>query len=418
MKQKKTKRILFIGYNFAPELTGIGKYSGEMMYWLAKEGHECTVLTAYPYYPYWEVQEPYRKNRFWYKKEVTRFNSGGLLSVVRCPMYVPKNPSGVKRMLLDTSFSLMAFLASIPLLFQKKYAWVITIAPSFQFGLLGVFYKKLKGAKHLHHIQDMQIEAAQDLGLIKSPKLLQLLFGVEKYIFKHTDVISSISQGMMERIGKKAQKPVVFFPNWTETNKFYPIGDNGQLKEQFGFNTDDYVVLYSGAIGEKQGLEAILYAAKTLTSYSNLKFVICGTGPYKEVLKNKAKSMQLQNLFFLPLQPKEDFNAFLNMADLHLVIQKEKASDLVMPSKLTTILAVGGLALITANAQSTLHQVVRKFEMGLLVAAEDQEALNEGILKAYQDTDSQIVKQAARTYAERYLAVDNIMQTFNDSLYI
>ncbi len=416
MKQKKTKRILFIGYNFAPELTGIGKYSGEMMHWLAKEGHECTVLTAYPYYPYWQVQEPYRKNRFWYKKEVTRFDSGGLLSVVRCPMYVPKNPSGLKRMLLDTSFSMMAFLACLPIVFQKKYDWVITIAPSFQFGLLGVFYKKLKGAKHLHHIQDMQIEAAQDLGLIKSPKLLQLLYAIERYIFKYTDVISSISEGMLERIGKKAQKPILFFPNWTETQSFFPLVDKGSLKEQFGFTSTEWVVLYSGAIGEKQGLEAILYAAKTLTSYPNVKIVICGTGPYKEVLRNKAERMQLQNIRFMPLQPKEDFNAFLNMADLHLVIQKEKASDLVMPSKLTTILAVGGVALITANKDSTLFQIVRKYDMGILVAAEDQKALNEGILNAYHHKDNSGVKKAARRYAEQYLAIDTVMQSFVEKL--
>ncbi|MEP1985733.1 MAG: colanic acid biosynthesis glycosyltransferase WcaI, partial [Maribacter dokdonensis] len=65
------KKLLFIGYNFSPELTGIGKYSGEMMQWLAEKGHDCTVLTSYPYYPYWKIQEPYRKNRFWFKKEVT-----------------------------------------------------------------------------------------------------------------------------------------------------------------------------------------------------------------------------------------------------------------------------------------------------------------------------------------------------------
>ncbi|MBD0850781.1 WcaI family glycosyltransferase [Maribacter arenosus] len=417
MTQKAKKRILFIGYNFSPELTGIGKYSGEMMHWLAKEGHDCTVLTAFPYYPYWKVQEPYRQHRFWYKKEVRKYDSGGQLKVIRCPMYVPQNPSGLKRMILDTSFSATAFMAMLPRLFQKKCDWVISIAPSFQFGLLGVFYKKLKGAKHLHHIQDMQIEAAQDLGLIKSPKLLNRLYAVERSIFKNTDVISSISDGMMERIGRKAKKPILFFPNWTETHSFFPIKDKGSLKEQFGFTTTDWVVLYSGAIGEKQGLEAILKSADTLRSYGQLKFVICGTGPYKEVLKEKAGNMALKNVFFMPLQPKEDFNAFLNMADLHLVIQKEKASDLVMPSKLTTILAVGGVALITANIQSTLYQVVSKYQMGLLVAAENQEALNSGILKAFNSKNNTAIKKAARCYAEQYLAIDTVMRSFEEALY-
>ncbi|MGY8914249.1 MAG: WcaI family glycosyltransferase [Flavobacteriales bacterium] len=416
MNIKKAKRILFIGYNFSPELTGIGKYSGEMMHWMAEKGHHCTVLTAYPYYPYWEIQEPYRKNRFWYKKEVTQFESGGRLAIIRCPMYVPKKPSGVKRMLLDTSFSIAALGAMIPLFFQKKFDWAISVAPSFQFGLLGVLYKKLRGAKHLHHIQDLQIEAAHDLGLIKSEKLLQLLYGTERFIFKHTDVVSSISDGMIARIERKAKKPLLFFPNWTDTNSFYPMDDNRALKTKFGFKDSDWVVLYSGAIGEKQGLEAILQAADKLKSYQQIHFVICGTGPYKEKLREMAMKMKLSNIHFLPLQPKEDFNAFLNMADLHLVIQKAKASDLVMPSKLTTILAVGGVALITANSDSSLYQLVNKYQMGVLVTAENQAALNEGILKAFQNKENKSVKDAARAYAQEYLAIDNVMQAFEKKL--
>ncbi|MGJ8735211.1 WcaI family glycosyltransferase [Zobellia laminariae] len=417
METKHTKRVLFIGYNFAPELTGIGKYSGEMMEWLAEQGHHCTVLTAYPYYPYWKIQQPYRKNRFWYKNEVQRFASGGTLKVVRCPMYVPNKPSGLKRMLLDTSFSVSAFARMQPLLFQKKYDWVISIAPSFQSGLLGSLYKSIRGGKHLHHIQDLQIEAAQDLGLIKNPRLLKLLYGTERYIFRHSDVVSSISDGMMERIEKKAKKPLLFFPNWTETKSFYPITEDcGSLKEKFGFATDDWVVLYSGAIGEKQGLEAILFTAKALEAHKRLKFAICGTGPYKKNLRRMAEEMQLKNIHFLPLQPKEDFNCFLNMANLHLVIQKEKASDLVMPSKLTTILSVGGLALITANASSTLHQIVRKHNMGLLVAAENQEALNDGVLNAFLSQENDAIKKAARAYAQQYLAIDKVMHSFSEQL--
>jgi len=416
METTKTKRILFVGYNFSPELTGIGKYSGEMMQWLAQKGHECTVLTSYPYYPYWKIQDPYRKNRFWYKKEVTNFDSGGKLRVIRCPMYVPNKPSGTKRMLLDSTFSISAFLISIPLLFLKKYTRIITIAPSFQFGLLGVFYKKIKGAMHIHHIQDMQIEAAQDLGMIKSPKLLKALYGVEKYIYNNTDVISSISDGMIEKIERKAQKPISFFPNWTETNTFYPIKNSNDYKKNWGFKSSDFIVLYSGAIGEKQGLDAILTSAKDLEAHEHLQFIICGTGPYKEVLRAKAQSMNLNNVHFMPLQPKDKFNKFLNIADIHLVIQKEKASDLVMPSKLTTILAVGGLALITANPSSSLHRVVSKHGMGILVAPENQEALNTGILIGLGELDNQDIKRAARNYAEQYLAIDTVMHSFNKKI--
>src|SRR5688572_23087201 len=96
------KRILLISYNFAPELTGIGKYNGEMIEWLVTRGYDCSVLTAYPYYPDWRVQGPYRARRFWYSAEsVEATSTNGRLTVYRCPTYIPGKPSGVKRMMLD-----------------------------------------------------------------------------------------------------------------------------------------------------------------------------------------------------------------------------------------------------------------------------------------------------------------------------
>ncbi|WP_346881376.1 WcaI family glycosyltransferase [uncultured Algibacter sp.] len=410
------KRILLIGYNFAPEPTGIGKYSGEMIHWLANQGYDCIVVTAYPYYPYWKVQEPYYKKRFWYSKEVTNFDSGGKITTYRCPMYVPEEPSGKKRMLLDLSFMTSAYFQLLKLLFYKKCDTVITVVPSFQFGLLGYFYKVFKKAKTVYHIQDMQIEAAQDLNMISSQKVINILFKVEKFIFKKSDIVSSISEKMVSKIEEKADKKVLMFPNWSDTKFFSPLKNKEALKADFGFLATDKVVLYSGAIGEKQGLESIIHAAEKFKNDNNIKFLICGSGPYKEKLQDLVASLELENVIFFPLQPMDKFNQFLNMADVHLVIQKAKASDLVMPSKLTTILSVGGLALITANADSGLHALVNKYNMGILVDAENQNALNMGIEEAVKIENHVELTLNARKYAEEYLDINNIMRAFESEI--
>ena len=99
------KRLLLISYNFYPEPTGIGKYNGEMISWFVSQGYDCTVITSYPYYPYWKIQEPYYKKRFWYTiEESVDAESGGSLRIYRCPQYVPAKPSGLKRIILDLSF--------------------------------------------------------------------------------------------------------------------------------------------------------------------------------------------------------------------------------------------------------------------------------------------------------------------------
>ena len=408
-------KFLLISYNFHPELTGIGKYNGEMIHWLAEAGYDCTVLTAYPYYPHWKVQEPYHKKRLIYSTDIQEFNSGGRITVHRCPMYVPAKPSGLKRILLDFTFLISAFLKLSQLLLNNSFDTVFVVAPSFHFGLLGVLCKKLKETKFIYHIQDMQIEAARDLQMIKSSTIINILFKVEKYIFNQADVISTISENMVRKVAEKAGREIILIPNWADTSLFYPFTNRGDLKTNFGFKTTDVVVLYSGAIGEKQGLETIIQAAKFYKDNVKLKFVICGSGPYKKKLETFAQELELQNIVFMPLQRFDKFNEFLNSADVHLVIQKADASDLVMPSKLTTILAIGGLALITANKGSGLHSLVEKHKMGLLVNAENQQALNAGIQEAISQSNRSITENA-RQYAEDHLSIDRVMKKLENAI--
>lgn len=384
-----------------------------MMDWLALRGYDCTVLTTYPYYPYWQVQEPYRKNRFWYKTEKIRTESGGSLKIIRCPIYVPTEPSGIKRIMLDFSFLLTSFFPLVAILIRRKMNTVIAVAPSFLIGLPAVIYRWIRGGRFVYHIQDMQIEAARDLGMIKSKKIVSLLFGVEKFICRQADIISSISAGMIKKLRVKFSKEIYFFPNWTSISQFHPLENRAQAKMEFGFDSNDKVMLYSGGIGKKQGLEAIIEAADYFQKDAEIKFVICGSGPYKSVLQAKAEKKGLANVYFFPLQPLEKFNNFLNMADVHLVIQKADASDLMMPSKLTSILSVGGLALITANPGSGLYTLVDTYEVGIIAPAENTGALIEAMkLAVSPGKKNQTIRKQARLYAEKFLNIDEIMTRF------
>ena len=408
------KRILLIGGNFSPEPTGIGKYNGEMISWLANNGYDCTVITTYPYYPQWQVQPPYERSKNWFRKEVHP-QGKGTCTVYRCPQYVPAEPSGKKRMLQDASFAAAAFIKIMQLVWKKKYDIVITVAPPFHLGLLAVLYKKLRGASFVYHVQDLQIEAARDLQMIRSTRLINMLLKLEKLILRQADHVSSIADGMIRKISDKAGREVFYFPNWVDVTQFHPLTEKDILKQSFGFSPTDKIVLYSGAIGEKQGLEALLHAAAAWQHREEMKFLICGSGPYKGKLEQLAAQLQLKNTIFFPLQPLAEFNRFLNMADVHLVIQKAHASDLVMPSKLTTILAVGGIALITANEGTGLHDLVSRYQMGILVNAEDQEALQAGIGKAVWENTAHIARNA-REFAAGHLSISGVMTRFEEQV--
>ena len=377
-----------------------------MMVWLSEHGYDCTVLTSYPYYPQWEIQPPYIHKSYRYTVEMH-----GKIKVYRCPLYVPAKPSGSRRMLMEMTFSTSALVRILRFLVKEKFDTVITVVPPFHLGMLALMYRKIFKSKVIYHIQDLQIEAAKELKMIKNEHLLKLLFKIEKYILRRADVVSSISSAMIERIELKSLRKVLFFPNWADTNVIFPLHNQDDLKAEFGFAATDKIILYSGAIGEKQGLSIVLDAALALKDNTAVKFIICGSGPYKIILQDTASQLGLENVFFFPLQPVEKMNHFLNMAYLHLVIQKADASDLVMPSKLANILAVGGLVLVTANEDSVLHTDINAHNMGLLVPAENKDALIAGIEKAIH-TDCTCLKENARKYAENFLSIDKVLQTF------
>jgi colanic acid biosynthesis glycosyl transferase WcaI len=402
------KRILLIGGNFFPELTGIGKYNGEMIHWLAKKGYQCTVIATSPYYPQWEVQEPYSNK--WFKKEYIQ-TEGKTIEVYRCPHYVPGQPTGAKRLLSEASFSITSFLALLRQVTKKKFDYVITVVPPFQLGLHALLYRRFWGAKFFYHVQDLQIDAAKDLKIIQSDGLLNTLFRIERYILKKADVVSTISNGMIKKVKQKIGKDVVFFPNWVDSKSFFPIHGMEDIKKEYGFSANDKIVLYSGAIGEKQGLEIILNSAAQVQEKEHIKFLICGIGPYKVKLQQVVKERKLENVHFIPLQSTEKFNAFLNMADVHLIIQKKGASDLVMPSKLTTILAVGGVALVTASPGTSLYEVVAENNIAVLVEPENEKALISALLRVCT-TEQSVIKENARKYAEEHLSIDKVLSKY------
>ncbi|WP_114751840.1 WcaI family glycosyltransferase [Pleomorphovibrio marinus] len=416
------KKILLIGYNFKPEITGIGKYSGEMLEWLASEGHTCYALTGFPYYPQWKVQTPQYWQKFWYQKETETYPSGGSIRIYRCPLYVPKKPTALRRILLDCSFFVSAFYFSIYLSLTKKFDYVVTVAPAFHIGLLGLLFKKFHKSHLQYHIQDLQIEAARDLSMIKSKRILSALFNIENYIFRNVDSLSTISDGMKQKIVEKFNHDVYILPNWVDVNFFRPLPDKDTLKAKFGFQSHHKIVLYSGSIGEKQGLEMILESANRMRQLEFIQFVICGTGPSLDKLKEIRKKQKLSNVHFLSLQPLSVFNDFLNMADLHLVLQRSCASDLVMPSKLATILAVGGISLVTAHPESDLHKIISQHKIGILIEPDNQLALDQGIFDTVDGGVSQISKNA-RNYAMGKLSVDAVLKNYfvpflnNDSLF-
>lgn len=397
-------KILLYGINYSPELTSTGKYNGEMARWLAEQGHEVRVVTAPPYYPDWKVWKGF--STWLYGTEV---DAG--VTVYRCPLYVPAKPSALKRMLHLSSFSLSSIFALLPQLFWKPDIVMLVVPTLFctpQALLLG----KLTGAQSVLHIQDFEVDALFGLGIAQGGLLKRMAFAAERAILRGFDRVSTISSGMLLRAvhrGADADN-LLFLPNWAEIERFQRVPRSAVLLERLGIDPAKRVVLYSGNIGEKQGLEIVLEAAQRLAAHSDLAFLVVGEGAGKARLVEQAQRLGLTNLVFAPLQPYEDLPSLLASADCHLVIQKRGAADAVLPSKLTNILAVGGNAVITADPYTTLGLLCDEYPgIAARIEPESVDALVQGIEACLaMPTPNRV----ASFYAEENLDKDRILARF------
>ena len=366
-------RILIVGINFHPELTGIGKYTGEMASFFAEQGSNVHVVTAPPYYPQWEIQAGYKP--WWYQHETWLG-----VWVHRCPIWVPHKPTGITRLVHLFSFALSSFPVLIGQCFWKPDI-VLCIAPTLFNSPCVLLMARLSGAKAWLHIQDFELDAASNMGMLSTNNLfMKVAGGVERWILKQFDQISSISIQMLARLESKGIAPGDFFlfPNWVDTGLIYPLFEDQELvKRELHIPDNKTIVLYSGNMGHKQGLEHVLEAARHLKDQETIHFVLCGEGAVRADLERYAQD--LPNVQFITLQPLEKLNQLLNIADIHILPQRADTADLVMPSKLSGMLASGKAVITTANPGTQLAEIVG--QLGVVVPPEETLILAEAILE-------------------------------------
>jgi colanic acid biosynthesis glycosyl transferase WcaI len=366
------RRILIVALNYAPELVGCAKYTTELAEDLVARGHEVEVVCAPPYYPQWKIGDGYSGSE-WRREE----RNGVILH--RVPLYVPPKPTGAKRLVHLASFGLAATPSAIAVARRFKPHLVFAVAPTMTAAAAAWMAAKVSGAASWLHIQDFEVDAAFDLGLLSNKLVRGAALGIERTLLRRFDRVSSISPAMTALLGRKGVAPdrIVELRNWVDVDAVSVLAssDTGYRRE-LNIPADRIVALYSGNMAAKQGIEMLGEVAVRLRDAgAPVTLLLCGDGPARIALEAACAGMD--NVLFLPLQPMERLPELLGTADIHLLPQRPEAADLVLPSKLTGMLASGRAVVAMAAAGSGLAAEVEG--CGLAVAA-TAEAMAQGVL--------------------------------------
>jgi colanic acid biosynthesis glycosyl transferase WcaI len=398
--------VLVIGLNYAPEPVGIGPYTAGMAAALAEAGHAVTVLCANPYYPGWSVSPAYRG---WRKR--CSIENG--VRVVRLPIYVPRQPDGPRRLLHHLSFAAALCPTVLAEACRVRPDVVIGIAPSLLSTVVARMAARVLGARLWLHVQDFEVGAAFATGLLASKGALSRLARAFERWSLRADRISTISPQMcagLARRGVPAER-IVEFRNWASVDVSVPTAACG-YRQEWQIERP-HVAIYAGTLANKQGIEIVIAAARTLQHRRDLAFVICGEGPRRDALMAVAEG--LDNVWFRPLQPRTRLSELLGLATVHLLPQIAGAADLLLPSKLTNMLA-SGRPIVAAAAPGT--GLAREIDgCGLVVPPGDPASFAEAIEALIDDPTLQArFGEAARVRAEERWSRTPILARFERQL--
>jgi colanic acid biosynthesis glycosyl transferase WcaI len=351
-------RVVVWGINYAPEFAGIAPHNVALCEFLEREGHDVEMLTTFSYYPSWR-KRPEDCGRLF------RTDLINGVPVHRCWHFVPARVSALKRIVHEGSF---VFFSTLRALFLEQPDVFVVVSPPLLLGAAACFVGKLKRAAYVFHVQDMQPDAAVGLGMLKQSWFTRALYALEAFAYRHAARVSGITRGMLKAFRSKGvpDSKLIYFPNAIELKSDRPAPRRGEFRKAHRLPADEFLAIYSGNLGVKQGLDVLLETA-VLVRDKRIRFLVCGDGAQRETLAARAREMQLPNFSMLPFQSAADYRALLVDADVCFITQQAGSGNSFFPSKLLGLLAESKPVVTVAAPESELALALVEGNFGVNV---------------------------------------------------
>jgi colanic acid biosynthesis glycosyl transferase WcaI len=406
-------KILLLTAYFPPDTGSAAHLFYELGRAFVERGHGVTVLTGMPGYHALGPLEKYKG-----KKRIKEDMEG--MEVVRVAMPQLPRHLMVGRALWQFGGAWALFLAGLGL---PKADAAIVYSPPLPLGLTAWGLKKLQGLPFILNVQDLFPQSIIDLGLLRNRWLIRFFEGMERFVYRRANIITVHSEGNREHVMRKLDEgqaeKVKVIPNWVDVHFIQPGPRMNWFREAHGLG-DAFVVSFAGVLGYSQDLDVVLDAARILEDggwRSEILFLIVGDGVERPRLEAKARQMGLNNVRFLPMQPREKYPAVLHASDIGLATLHAEVRTPVVPSKILSIMAAGRPVVAAMNLDGDGPRLIAEARCGLCVPPEDPRALAEAILQLYHDASlREELGRNGRRYVEKYLSLEACVERYEQLL--
>lgn len=383
-------RVLLVTTNYWPEPTGIAVYTSDLSGSLRDSGYEVSVLTSLPHYPWWRVPNEYAH----LTEGVTRHES---VEVIRATHLIPPRMNAFRR--IQFEYSLWWNLIRVSKLFVRSdFNAVLACIPTVAAGLIGKRIAINLGIPFGLIVQDLSGAGARQSGLRGGALISKAALAIEGSVLKAADSIVVVSPAMRNVVlglGVDAKK-VSEIPNYSARN--IEVQSKDVARCEFGWASDEFIVIHTGNMGAKQDLENVVEASKAIGVDSKIKIYLVGHGNQEANLKKLCEG--LKNIAVLAAVPDDQYSALLSAADLLLVNERSTQMEMSLPSKLTSYLYSERPVIAAVPRGGATWQFLDG--IAELVEAGNPEALAKKImeLKDDQDRRAEFAEKGSRFAAE------------------
>ena len=336
-------------------------------------GHDITVMTAMPNYPKGAIFPKY-------KGKLSCRESIDGVKVVRSWIFASRSKGLLSQLSVYFSFVFSSIFIGVFRLPKADY--LICESPPLFLGFSALILKFAKRAKLVMNISDLWPESAVQLGMIGPGIKLSVLEWFERRLYRKSALVMCQTEGIVNGVKKSyARADTILFPNGVDLEMFAIHKRSAEFAEELGIDKDKFIVGYGGNHGRSQALSQVLDAARIVFEKNkHIEFLLFGDGPEKDELIQKAKDMKLENLTFLPSQPREKMAEVQSIWDIALVPLKDiEIFEGARPSKMFELM--GGQVPFIFCGKGEGAEIAEKSGCAIAVPPEDSAKLADAVLK-------------------------------------
>jgi glycosyltransferase involved in cell wall biosynthesis len=393
-------RTLFINRSYYPDVEATGQLLTELCGDLARQ-HDVTVIAGRPNFVAANKPLPFHET-----------HQG--VSVVRVRNLRFSKVGMAGRAAGLASYLLLAFWAALR---QRRPDVIVVETDPPALGALGALLKWWHRCPMVFYLQDLFPEVGIALGKFRPGLLTSFLRWLTNVGLRHADRVVVLGEDMKRIVLQRGVTPerVAVIPNWADTRALRPTAGPNPLRAEWA-EGGKFVVMYSGNLGLSQGLDGVLEVAAQLRD-DPVTFLFVGEGAARPGLTARAAELGLQNVRFLPYQPKERLGQSLTAADLHLIPMRRGLAGCMVPSKLYGILAAGRAYVAAVDKDSEVAAVTAAHETGLRVEPEAPEDMVRAIRWCMEHPEElQAMGERGREVAETYFDRARSVALFDEVL--